>query len=447
MNHEGCKSKFLLEDKKRIDAKTILKSIRQEHTNKLVFAHININSLRNKFELLVDQVKGNIDVLMISETKIDDSFPLRNFLVGAFSKPYRLDRDSLGGGILLYVREDIQTNLTEVETKPIEGFYVEINLRSDKWLINYSYNPYKNMLGNHLRALSEKLDIYSTSYDNFISLGDFNIEMEEQQIKDFCDNYSLKSLIRQPTCHKSPSNPTCIDLILTNALQKFQSTCVLVTGLSDFHLMTVTVMSKVFKRLKPRTISYRSYKHFSNEAYRESLIHELSKEVFVNNDDVLQRFCDININILNRPALRNRKLARGNQMPFITKDLSKAIMKRSRLRNNFLKNKTEQNKTLYTKQRNYCVSLLKKSKKKYFANLNEKDILDNKLFWKTIKPSFSDKIMTRDRINLSEKGELVKTELETAEVLNKFFSNIVSHPEISKYSKYESFIENIEEQF
>ena len=57
LNHEGCKSKFLLEDKKRIDAKTILKSIRQEHTNKLVFAHININSLRNKFELLVDQVK------------------------------------------------------------------------------------------------------------------------------------------------------------------------------------------------------------------------------------------------------------------------------------------------------------------------------------------------------------------------------------------------------
>ena len=108
-----------------------------------------------------------------------------------------------------------------------------------------------------------------------------------------------------------------------------------------------------------------------------------------------------------------------------------------------ISNRTEQNKP---KQRNYCVSLLKKSKKKYFANLNEKDILDNKLFWKTIKPSFSDKIMTRDRINLSEKGELVKTELETAEVLNKFFSNIVNNLEISKYSKYESFIDNIEGQ-
>ena len=135
---------------------------------------------------------------------------------------------------MLYVRVDIPANLLEVETKPIQGFYVEINLRNGKWLINCSYNPHKNMTGNHLRALSEKLDIYSTSYGNFIILGDFNIEIEKQQIKVFCDNYSLKSLIRQPTCYKSPRNPTCIDTILTNAPQKFQSTCFLETGLSDF---------------------------------------------------------------------------------------------------------------------------------------------------------------------------------------------------------------------
>ena len=69
---------------------------------------------------------------MISETKIDDRFPLGHFLIRGFNKPCRLDRDSLGGDILLYVREDIPTNLIEVETKPIEGFYVEINLLNDK---------------------------------------------------------------------------------------------------------------------------------------------------------------------------------------------------------------------------------------------------------------------------------------------------------------------------
>ena len=94
----------------------------------------------------------------------------------------------------------------------------------------------------------------------------------------------------------------------------------------------------------------------------------------------MQRFRDININNLNRHATRKRKLAPGNQMPFITEDVSKAIMKKSGLRNNFLKNIMEQSKTLYTKQKNYCVSLLKKTKKKCFANLNKKDILDKKTF-------------------------------------------------------------------
>ena len=61
--------------------------LRRENINKLVFAHININSIRNMFELLVNQVKGNIDVLRISKTKIDDSFPLASFLIGGFSKP------------------------------------------------------------------------------------------------------------------------------------------------------------------------------------------------------------------------------------------------------------------------------------------------------------------------------------------------------------------------
>ena len=87
-------------------------------------------------------------------------------------------------------------------------------------------------------------------------------------------------------------------------------------------------MRKNFKKVKPRTINYRSYKNFSNENYRESLLHKLSKEAFVNNDDGLQRFCDISTNIVNRHAPHKKKYARGNQRPFITKNLSKAITKR-----------------------------------------------------------------------------------------------------------------------
>ena len=64
----------------------------------------------------------------------------------------------------------------------------------------------------------------------------------------------------------------------------------------------------------------------------------------------------------------------------MTKTFSKAIIQRTRFRNKLLKNLTDQNKLIYNKQRNFCVSLLRKQKKKYFAKLNEKDITDNRKF-------------------------------------------------------------------
>ena len=130
-------------------------------------------------------------------------------------------------------------------------------------------------------------------------------------------------------------------------------------------------------------------------------------------------------------------------MPFLNKDLSKAIMTRTKLRNIFLQNKGEENKIRYTKQRNFCVSLLRKTKKRYYENLNEKSAVDNKLFWKTVKPLLSDKVMGKDHIHLAENDELIKTDLETAEVFNNFFSNIVQNLKISRYANEELIVSNI----
>ena len=87
-----------------VDCKSVLKSIWRDKKHKLIFAHLNINAIRNKFDLLREQVSGNIDLLMISETKIDENFAVVNFLLPGFIVPYRSDRGSNGGGILLYVR-------------------------------------------------------------------------------------------------------------------------------------------------------------------------------------------------------------------------------------------------------------------------------------------------------------------------------------------------------
>ena len=77
------------------------------------------------------------------------------------------------------------------------------------------------------------------------------------------------------------------------------------------------------------------------------------------------------------------------------------------------------------KKINFCVSFLRKTKKRYYKNLNEKSVVNNKLFWKNAKSFLSDKISGKDEIHLLENNELVKTDLETAEVFNNFFSNVV----------------------
>ena len=76
-----------------------------------MIGHININSIRNKFEMLSNSIKDNLDILMISETKLDSTFPSNQFTVKGYAAPIRFDRNGRGGGISLYIREDIPATL------------------------------------------------------------------------------------------------------------------------------------------------------------------------------------------------------------------------------------------------------------------------------------------------------------------------------------------------
>ena len=93
--------------------------------------------------------------------------------------------------------------------------------------------------------------------------------------------------------------------------------------------------------------------------------------------------------------------------------------------------------------RNYCVSLLKKTKKEYFGNLNEKNVCDNKAFWKTKKPFLSDKIVSKEQITLVEKKEIISEDSDVAQTLNSFFSNIVTNLKIPACVDSNSNLENV----
>ena len=134
-----------------------LKELRQKKLNRPITDQLNINSIRNKFQFLEKEVCANLDIVLISETKLDDSFPSAQFLLDGFSKSCRLGRCSNGGRILLCIRDDIPARFLSNSNKT-ESIFVEIIFGKKKWLICASYNLHKSNISNHLHHLSKGLD-------------------------------------------------------------------------------------------------------------------------------------------------------------------------------------------------------------------------------------------------------------------------------------------------
>ena len=185
-----------------------------------------------------------LDVLMITENKVDDSSPEQQFHIEGFNIPFRLDRNRHGGGLLLYVRNNLNAIFLKSYFFPdnIEAFFIEILLKSCKWLICCSYNPSRINAATHLGEIGKALDTCNRKYENRLLIDDFNVEPNEANMKTLCNEYKLKSLNKEPTCFQNVNKPSCIDLFLTNNSKCFEDCLTLETGLSDFHQMIVTII-------------------------------------------------------------------------------------------------------------------------------------------------------------------------------------------------------------
>ena len=324
--------------------------------------------------------------------------------------------------MLVYIRDDILCTqlFKHPEDRDIEGIVFEINLRKCKWLFFAGYNNAKNQIGDFLGKLGNILDHYIPKYDNLLILGDFNSEIHETAMSEFCDIYNLQNLITQPTCYKNPLNPSSIDVVLTNKIKSFQNSTTIETGLSDYHKLTITILKHHVEKRAPVVIKYRDFKEYNAFAFHAELYRALRRNVSdkTNYDLFESTFMEI----LNKMAPVKEKKIRANTGRFMNKELSKAFTNRARLRNKFIKNPTNNNKVAYKKQRNFCVNLLRKTKCHYYKNLDVRTITDNKTFWKCVKPLFSEKHNISRNITLVEGDRIVSKDSEVAEIMNNFLS-------------------------
>ena len=160
-----------------MDAKLFLKNLRASYLNNIIIiiliiifiiGHLDITSLRNKFEILSSLIADTFDIFMLSETELDDTFTSAQFSIKRFSVPHRFDCNEKGGKILLYARETLITLPLKKYSLPsnIKAIFFELNLRNKELIFCCYINPHKSLIRESLKELIKAMQFYFKPYDN-----------------------------------------------------------------------------------------------------------------------------------------------------------------------------------------------------------------------------------------------------------------------------------------
>ena len=249
-----------------------IKDLRIEHRKECVISCLNINSLQNKFdEVRLWLATNTFDILTIQETKIDSTFPSSQFHVEGFNF-YRRDRVKGGGGIVVYIRDNIAASRKKLRGKCVESMLFDMKIGQRQFAYITAYKPPSVDNNTFKRELCDLLEEANRLSDNVIFTGDLNSDIlhpldnhkEGQCLLDMCDIYDLDSLINVPT-GISKNRESCLDVILTNVPAFAKDSGVIHTGLSD-HDLVYTVLKTRNMRSKAETITKRSFKTFHKDS-------------------------------------------------------------------------------------------------------------------------------------------------------------------------------------
>ena len=191
---------------------------------------------------MIAETITNFDVFLISESKIDSTFPNMQFKINGY-KLFRRDRNRFGGGLMLYLNEEIPCKF--LNNHPIvpnaEIICIEFHQLKRKWLLLGCYKPPTQNDLEFIASITKIVDFYLQKFENLFIIGDLNMKTENTHLNDLLQMYDLPALIKEPTCYQS-QNPNYIDHFLTNWKALFKHCQTLRTGLSDHHKLISAIM-------------------------------------------------------------------------------------------------------------------------------------------------------------------------------------------------------------
>ena len=405
-----------------------MQNLRKNYLNHIMIGHLNVNSLGPKLtEIKELQNLCKIDVLVLSETKLDGSYKQEVLDIDGYSC-IRQDKRSNSGGLLMYVSNDIPHSVGSINVcnNDIECLSIELNVSDDKIILLGLYKNPKTDPVLFKRFFKETCEEICESHENVVIIGDLNFNMLQDNIlSSIIPTFSLTNVIKDATCFKS-QQPTLIDVMLVTKRRKIIKGFSENVGISDFHNLIGGVMrlhkpAPKIKKVVVRKLSKIDYERVLADICEQ----ELTNLMTVNEDpNVAYKTLECYLgNLLDRYAPKKVVFLKKGDFHCMSKELRKAILHRNQLRNKYYKFRTSHYLALYRIQRNKVTAIKRKEIQKYFED-KCKIGTRNKDFWKAVKPLFSKSRTKSDSIPLREDNEIITNDQKVCNIFNNFFQNI-----------------------
>ena len=361
-------------------------------------AHLNVRSLYNKVdEIAYLLCKSQLDLLCITESWLDNSITDSEIHIPGYAIERR-DRNRNGGGVLMYIKDtlkyDLRRDISEVSTT-VENIWIDVKCTH--------FNKKSILVACFYRPPSSKVDYYNGILDitekasledkELVIFGDFNYnyvfdETLSSNPLHYIENlYNLTQLITQAT-RVSKNSSSLIDVILSSIPDCHVSNDVFKFSLSD-HFMVFTCIKAQLDRNNHRTVTYRCYKHFDNDAFIKDIC---DNRVLNQGENVCNSECNVEnvwsawkssfLEICNKHAPIKVTRVKHRYNPWINSDIIKLMYQRDYIHKQATGNSDPDLWDEYRLLRNKVTFLINKSKAEYFNDMGKHMNSQPKKFWK-----------------------------------------------------------------
>ena len=389
----------------------------------LTMAHLNVRSLIPKIEQVAYILQTTqVDILSLNETWLDGTISNADLHIDGY-EIIRADRNRAGGGVALYISNDINYHLRDdLFINGLEALWVEIQRdKISPILVSTMYRP-PDKKEDYYDLIIDSLNKASLGNVDIILMGDLNynytidLTLSNNPVKYLEDLFEMKQLVTSYT-RVAPKSATTIDIILSTIAAQHKITGICKLTLSD-HFMCYTIVEDKCIKKEHKTITFRDYKTFSTLSFIKELKEELGDLQILDSDTLQEkweRWKNTFLEVSNRHAPKKTCRVRTRHNPWVTSEIIKLMYRRDYLHDKAIKLKQDHIWSEYKKTRNLVNRTIKQNKFNYYKNVIKDNRGNSKQFWKEMSK------IVPNKINANSIPKQM-----TAENLNIYFSTIGS---------------------